>query len=265
MNGTDMRADQDRLVSVITCCYNMEAYIGETIRSVQAQTYPDWEMIVVDDGSTDGSAAAVQALAENEPRIRLIRQENRGSAAARNVGIRAARGRYIALLDADDLWHPDFLEKQLSFMADRQAVCVFASYRRIDEQSRDCLKPVICRPAITVRDMRVMNHIGCLTGLYDTKPHGKVYLKEELNSIRDDYAYWYDIVSAAGSAYGNREPLAAYRVTRGSTTGNKRRLIPKQYRFYREYLHESAPQALINTIRWGLSGLRKFSLGAILP
>lgn len=100
------------LVSIITPCYNGAKYIGETIDSVISQTYPDWEMIIVDDGSKDNSAQIVREYAEKDSRITLVQQENAGSAAARNNGIRRAEGQYIALLDADDLWHPDFLEKQ---------------------------------------------------------------------------------------------------------------------------------------------------------
>ncbi len=256
---------QAGLVSVVTSCYNGEKYLSETIRSVQAQAWRDWEMIIVDDGSQDASAEIAARFAAEDPRIRVLRQENRGSAAARNAGIRAARGRYIALLDADDVWHPDFLSSQLAFMENKKAVCVYSSYRRIDGQSREILRPTICKPSVTPRDMRVMNYIGCLTGLYDTAPYGRIYLREDLKSLRDDYAYWYEIVCRAGIAYGNPDILADYRVLSGSTTGNKRRLIPRQYRFYRTVLGESAPEAAVNVIRWGLSGLRKFSLGALRP
>jgi len=105
----------------------------------------------------------------------------------------------------------------------------------------------------------VMNRIGCLTGLYDTQKHGKVLLHEELRSIRDDYAYWYDIVCLEGEARGNPEILARYRVQTASTTGNKLKLVSKQYHFYRQYLKQNVPTACVNTVRWGLSGLRKFS------
>ena len=107
--------------------------------------------------------------------------------------------------------------------------------------------------------MRVMNYIGCLSGLYDISRHGKIYLKESLRSIRDDYAYWYDIVALENQAYGNQEILAYYRVFSNSTTGNKKKLIRKQYEFYRTYLNENPFIAMINLFRWGIAGLRKFS------
>lgn len=247
------------LVSIITPCYNGAKYISETIDSVIAQTYTEWEMIIVDDGSKDNSAQIISGYAAKDSRIRLISQENAGSAAARNNGIRNASGQYIALLDADDLWLPEFLEKQIAFMREKDAVCVCCSYMRIDENSAEIMRPTIAKDIITVKDMRVMNYIGCLTGLYDITRHGKIFLREELKSIRDDYAYWYDIVALEDKAYGNPEILAKYRVLSGSTTGNKKKLIKKQYRFYRDYLKEDPITAFFNVIRWGISGLIKFS------
>lgn len=245
-------------VSIITPCWNGEKYIGETIESVLGQTYPDWEMLIVDDGSTDGSRRIAAEYAGRDRRIRLFSQENAGSAAARNRGIREASGRYIALLDADDLWDPSFLEKQLAFMKEKKAVCVCCSYRYIDENSVYSGKAAKAKAEITEKDMLVMNRVGCLTGLYDTACFGKIYLREELRSIRDDYAYWYDIVKLSGFIAGNPEVLASYRVLAGSTTGNKRKLIGRQYRFYRDYLHLSRIRSAFNILVWGISGLLKF-------
>lgn len=249
----------DGLVSVITPCYNGERFIAETIESVLGQTYPRWEMIIVDDGSADRSAQIAEEYAARDERIQVLRQQNAGTACARNNAMRRAQGRYIALLDSDDVWEPDFLEKQLAFMRRTQSICVCSAYRRIDEHSREIQHPTRPLSVITPKDMRVMNRVGCLTGLYDSQKHGKVYLHEELKSLRDDYAYWYDIVALEGRACGNPEILARYRVLTGSTTGNKLNLVSKQYRFYRGYLGQGVPTALVNTLRWGLSGIIKFS------
>ena len=247
------------LVSIITPCFNGAQFIAETIESVLSQTYTQWEMIIVDDGSSDRTAEIAGEYVRRDGRVQLIRRANGGTASARNAGMNLARGRYIALLDADDLWEPDFLEKQLAFMAREKAICVCSAYRRIDERGREIQHPTVPPPVITPKEMRVMNHIGCLTGLYDSLPHGKVYLHEELKSIRDDYAYWYDIVALEGRASGNPEILARYRVLTDSTTGNKLKLVTKQYRFYRGYLKENVFRAAFNTLHWGVSGIRKFS------
>ena len=247
------------LVSVITPCYNGAKYISETIESVIAQTYAKWEMIIIDDGSKDNSVEIARNYAKQDSRIQLITQENAGSAAARNNGIRRAEGQYIALLDADDLWDTTFLEKQIAYMKEKGAVCVCCSYRRIDDKSREILHPLKVKSTITYKDMMVMNRIGCLSGLYDTAKYGKVYLREELRSIRDDYAYWLDIVKMEGIAVGNSEILASYRMLPDSTTGNKKRLIKKQFVFYHDYLKLGAIHSWINVFRWGVAGVIKFS------
>lgn len=246
------------LVSIITPCYNGEKYIARTIDSVLAQTYTDWEMIIIDDGSKDGSAALVRSYVEKDSRIQFYQQENAGSAAARNNGIRRAEGQYIALLDADDLWEPEFLEEQVRFMTEKNATCVYCSYRCINENDEEILNPVICKPEITTKDMMVTNYIGCLSGLYNLEKHGKVYLREELKSMRDDYAYWLDIVKLDDKAYGNQKLLARYRVLASSTTGNKKKLIKKQWRFYRDYLKLGVIKSGCNLVRWGMMGLKKY-------
>lgn len=246
------------LVSIITPCYNGAAYISETIESVLSQTYSYWEMLIVDDGSKDDSAFIVKSYGEKDNRIRLIQQANAGSAAARNHGIRQAKGQYIALLDADDVWHPDFLEQQIKFMKRKNAICVCCSYGMINAESKPILRPIIAKSLITRSDMKVRNYIGCLSGLYDCTKYGKIYLKESLKSIRDDYAYWYDIVALEGKAFGNPQILADYRVLSNSTTGNKKKLIKKQYQFYRNYLKENSIIAGINVIRWGMAGIKNF-------
>lgn len=246
------------LVSIITPCYNGEKYIHETIESVLKQTYSNWEMIIVDDGSKDNSSAIINEYVKKNNKIKLIKQENKGCASARNNGIRNANGRYIALLDADDVWNSNFLEEQIKFIKEKNAVCVFSEYERIDLNSKPYGHPTVAKEIVTVQDMKIMNYIGCLTGLYDTKKYGKIYLKEELKSIRDDYAYWYDVVSLEGKAFGNQKILAKYRVFAGSTTANKFNLIKKQYSFYRKYLNLNVLQSLISLVRWGICGLQKF-------
>lgn len=247
------------MVSVITPCYNGAGYISETIESVIAQTYENWEMIIIDDGSLDNSAEIIRSYEERDPRIRLISQKNAGSASARNRGIRNAGGQYIALLDADDLWDAEFLEEQIAFMKRKDAVCVCCSYRRINDKSEEILRPIKTKSTITYKDMTVMNRIGCLSGLYDISRYGKVYLREELKSIRDDYAYWLDIVKLEGYVAGNSQVLASYRILSDSTTGNKKKLVKKQFAFYHDYLKFGVIHSGINVLRWGIAGMIKFS------
>ena len=131
---------EQNLVSIITPMYNAEKYVGLTIDSVIAQTYKNWEMIIVNDGSKDNCAEIVKEYTQKDKRIKLINQPNAGSAAARNNALRNAVGQYICFLDTDDLWDNNFLEKQISFLKEKNAALVFSSYRRIDEKGDQIFK-----------------------------------------------------------------------------------------------------------------------------
>lgn len=248
------------LVSIVMPCYNGEQFIDETIESVISQTYERWELWVIDDGSKDNSYDLVSRYAEKDKRIHLIQQQNAGSAAARNNGIRHSHGQYLALLDSDDIWLPGFLDSQVRFIQQKGSICVCSSYSRIDEQSNEILKPVMSKAIITSKDMQSIDYIGCLTGLYDQSKYGKIYLKEELNSLLDDYAFWIDVINQEGVAYGNPKILAKYRVRKNSLTGNKKKLIMKHYKFYKEQLDQSSLQSLASVLKWGLNGFFKYSV-----
>lgn len=217
------------LVSIITPMYNGEKFVSETIESVLKQTYGNWEMIVIDDGSTDLGRDIVGKYIATEPRITLLSQKNAGSAAARNNGIRHAKGQYIALLDADDTWHNRFLEKQLKLMKEKNALLVYSSHTRIDEHSEEILKPFIVPSKVTYKDLLRNCYISCLTGLYDTSVYGKVYLHEDMNSLRDDYVYWLEIMKKVKVAYGNKEVLADYRMLNSSISRKKQKVIIPQF------------------------------------
>ncbi|MDE7110000.1 MAG: glycosyltransferase, partial [Muribaculaceae bacterium] len=130
---------EKELVSIITPMYKGAAFVGETIQSVLAQGYKNWEMIIVDDCSPDDGAGIREVKNYTEdPRIILVEsKDNRGSSGARNIARQKAKGRYIAFLDSDDIWHPDFLEKQMKFMKKKDAPLVLSSYKRIDENTKE--------------------------------------------------------------------------------------------------------------------------------
>ena len=176
------------LVTVVTPVWNAAATLAEAVASVGAQTLPDWELILVDDASTDGSREIARGLAAEEPRIRLIeRATNGGAAAARNDAIRAARGRLIAFLDADDRWHPEKLARQAAFMAAGGHALVFSAYRRIAADGR----PLgVVRPPLRVSRAELLkgNVIGCLTAVYDTAVFGRVEMPPLRR--RQDYGLW---------------------------------------------------------------------------
>ncbi len=224
---------EEMLVSIITPMYKGAALVGETIKSVQAQSYRNWEMIIVDDCSPDNGAgiAEVNKYAQNDQRVHLIAsKENRGSSGARNIALKAAKGRYIAFLDSDDIWHPDFLEKQISFMNSKNAPLVFSSYRRIDEITKEeILRPFIVPPTVTYRSLLKTCPIFPSTAIYDTEKTPKIFFNEALGSMRDDYVYWLTMFQDIKTGYGNPEILVDYRMRKSSVTNNKTKVIRPQW------------------------------------
>ena len=249
---------QAGLVSIITPLYNGEKYVAQTIESVLAQTYPHWEMIVVNDGSRDRSEQIVREYTERDPRIRLFSQSNGGSASARNNGIRRAEGQYIALLDADDLWEPFFLESQLALMRDKGALLVYGSHKRIDEAGHECLRPFIVPEQVTYRDLLRTCSISCLTALYDTSRYGKMYLNEALHSLRDDHLFWLDILKKVGVAYGNQRVIASYRILGNSVSRNKKKVIIPQFNIYYKYEKLGLVRSLYYLGCWAVNGFLKY-------
>lgn len=223
---------EKELVSIITPMYKGASFVGETIQSVQAQSYCNWEMIIVDDCSPDGGAgiAKVKKFA-SDPRIRLIAsKENRGSSGARNIAIKEAKGRYIAFLDSDDIWHPEFLASQLRFMKEKDAPLVYSSYRRIDENTKEeLLSPFIVPEKVTYKSLLKTCPIFPSTAIYDTVKTPKIYFNEELGSMRDDYVYWLKMLKSIPEGYGNKEILVDYRMRKSSVTGNKKKVIRPQW------------------------------------
>ena len=220
-------------VSVVTPAFNAERFLEETIRSVQSQTFGDWELIVVDDGSTDATRDIVTRLAGADPRIRLVAGRGRGGpAAARNRGIEEARGRYLAFLDGDDLWLPHKLEHQIEFMRARDAVFSFTSYSMIDEGGHPVGGTVRAPARLDYRGLLRNTIIGCLTVVLDreTIPHPRMPEMPQ----HEDLSLWYEILRGGVTAHGLPEVLARYRIVRGSASRNKFRSALHMWKVYRE-------------------------------
>jgi glycosyltransferase involved in cell wall biosynthesis len=219
-------------VTVVTPLWNAAATLAEAVASVRAQTRGDWEMVIVDDGSTDGSGALAARLAAGEPRLRLIAwAENRGAAAARNAAIRAARGRFLTFLDADDRWRADKLERQIGYMEATGAPFTFAAVRRIDEGGR----PLGVLPAPARVDYARLlrgNVIPCQTAAYDRAHYGAVEMPDLPR--RQDYGLWLTLLARGGEAHGLPEPLADWRMRSGSLSSNKLVAAGGTWRVYRE-------------------------------
>jgi teichuronic acid biosynthesis glycosyltransferase TuaG len=243
------------LVSVVMPARNSERYIGAAVDSVLCQSYRDWELIVVDDGSTDGTAVIMQELLAREPRMRLLRLAHPcGPARARNTAIEAAEGRYIAFLDSDDLWLPAKLERQLEVMQRTKAALSFTAYRKIDSQGNLGRAVMDVPAAVTYADLLKTNVIGCLTAVYDAHALGKRYMPQ---AGHEDYALWLAILSDAVVAVGINEALACYRVHDGSVSRNKLKAAGMQWVVYRGVARLSIWQSLYYFFHYAYRGLKK--------
>ncbi len=243
------------LVSIITPCYNTEPFIAATIESVLAQSMTNWEMIVVDDGSTDASNAIVASYAAWDSRITLVTlNQHAGVHHARKTAVGRARGRYIAFLDSDDLWLPDKLAKQTAFMADHDLAFSYTSYQLIDREDNN-LGTFVTAPSITYVSLLKTCSVGCLTAMYDTRKLGKVYLSDV---ARDDYALWLTILKQIKTAKGIVEPLAVYRVSKPSYSSNKFRAARRQWRVYRQYEQLGRAQSMYYFCHYVYHGLAKY-------
>jgi glycosyltransferase involved in cell wall biosynthesis len=203
-------------VSIITPTFNSERFIAETILSVQAQTYKDWEMIIVDDCSTDRTAEIVASFQEKDSRIKyLYNSTNKGSAFSRNIAIQKAKGKWIAFLDSDDLWYPEKLEKQIEFMTRNDIHFSYTNYCEIDESSKEIGVLISGPEVITNKLMRAYCWPGCLTVMYDAEFLGLMQTAEI--KINEEYALWIKISSVA-NCHLLDENLAKYRRHNNSLT-----------------------------------------------
>jgi teichuronic acid biosynthesis glycosyltransferase TuaG len=219
-------------VSVVTPAWNAEATLGAAVASVIAQTRGDWEMLVVDDGSTDGTRARAEALAAAEPRLRVLGGARGGAAAARNAAIRAARGRFVAFLDADDLWRPEKLARQIGYMEATGAPFTFASVQRIDEAGRPLGTPAPAPARVDYARLLRGNVIPCQTAAYDRLHYGPVEMPPLAR--RQDYGLWLLLLARGGEAHGLPEVLADWRMRPGSLSSNKLLAAAGTWAVYRE-------------------------------
>lgn len=233
----------ESVVSVIMPAFNAAEFIAESIRSVQQQTYSSWELLVIDDASTDGTSQVVEGMAENDDRIKLhVLPTNQGAGFARNIGIKAATGDYISFLDADDLWKSHKLQTQLAVMKEEGEKVCFSSYGLMDESGRSLDKQIKALKILTFDKLKKANYIGNLTGIYNASELGKIYCP--LIRKRQDWGLWLLAVKKAGGARGIQEPLALYRERRGSISGNKIEMLKYNYRVYRKVLKYSSLKSL---------------------
>ena len=234
-------------VSIITPTYNSERFITETILSVQAQTYQDWEMIIVDDCSTDRTAEIVASFQEKDSRIKYFyNTTNKGSAFSRNLALQKAKGKWIAFLDSDDLWHPEKLEKQIEFMTKNNFHFSYTNYCEIDENSKGTGILITGPKIITNKLMKAYCWPGCLTVMYDAEKVGIIQIVDI--KINEEYALWIKIAKNL-NCYLLDENLAKYRRHNNSLTSQSYfKLIKWHYIMFRKSENKNIFSALFFTL-----------------
>lgn len=233
----------NNLVSIITPSYNSSEFISQTITSVLNQTYNNWELIIVDDVSTDNSIKIIESFVKKDHRIKLYRlAKNSGAGVARNKAIEISKGDFIAFLDSDDLWLQDKLEFQVNFMIKNNYNLTYTSYKVIKENGEDLGKTVISEPQLDYRKMLYSNKIGCLTAMYNVTTLGKVYMPEIRK--RQDYALWLKILKKENFAFGLQEVLSCYRDRSNSISNNKIEMLKWNWNLYRNVEKLSYIQSL---------------------
>lgn len=221
------------LVSVITPAYNSARFIGHAISSVANQTFLGWEMIVVDDCSSDDTARVVAHYARHEGRIKFVSlPQNSGAGVARQTALELARGRYVAFLDADDLWKPDKLEKQLAFLEQTNQGFAFSAYDCIDQNGEPTGVRIGVPARLSYTGLFFCNFVGNLTGIYDTEVFGKIPISKVRK--RQDWILWLQILKKLKSARSMPESLAFYRVHGQSLSSSKLKLLRDNYIVYRQ-------------------------------
>lgn len=249
----------EELISIIVPVYNAERFIRETMDSVLAQTCSGWELLLVEDGSSDSTVEVIEQYREEnrENRIRLIRQpSNMGAAKARNRGLQEAKGRYIAYLDADDLWMPEKLERELAFMKEKEAAFAFTGYEFADERGNGTGKVVRVPETLTYRQALSNTTIFTTTVMFDRRKIDSALL--EMPVIKsEDTALWWKVLRNGYVAYGLDENLAKYRRPAKSLSSNKLEALRRIWNLYRKAEGMSIPDSLWHFCFWAVRAVKR--------
>lgn len=243
---------QDELISVIMPAYNSEKYIADSIISVLMQTYKNWELIIIDDGSKDATKNVIQRF--QDKRIIYIYQKNEGVASARNNGISKANGRYIAFLDSDDLWLSNKLELQLNYMQNHNYGFTYTWYRQFHIEPDEVHKVVKTKQSVDYLELLKGNDIGCLTVMIDRHYIKNIFMP---SSHHEDYVTWLNILRNGYKAHALAIDLARYRKTNNSLTGNKFKSLLWTWKVYRVTQKFSIIKSLYYLSYYLIQGIKK--------
>lgn len=248
--------ESNPLVSVVMPCYNAEKYIRESIDSVINQSFQNWELVIVNDGSKDNSLAIIEDYSRKDNRIRFIHCTTPSGSPAepRNIGIREAKGRYIAFLDSDDIWTPDKLESQLGVFSSGDFIIVYCNYESITEEgermNRINTEPSLC----DYKQLLKYNCIGCSEAMFDSQKIGKPQFKK---IGHEDYLFWLTIMKNGGVAANTNKVQLLYRERESSVSGDKIKAVKWTWHIYRDELKLSFFKALYCFTCYALKGIER--------
>lgn len=244
-------------VSIITPCYNSEQFIADTIESVLEQTFQNWEMIIVDDKSSDNSVSIVKEYSKKDKRIKLICLENNSGSPTipRNKGISIAKGRFIAFLDSDDLWSPTKLEEQIHLFQENNVAIVFSNYEKIDEEGMKKNRIIKAPAFVKYKDLLKGNSIACSTAIYDSKKVGKIYF---VNQRHEDYILWLSILKKGYIGKNSNTITTFYRVRKSSISANKIKVIKWTWNIYRKTENLSLTSSIFYMFTYLYKSLKKY-------
>lgn len=240
---------KDGLVSIITPTYNCGKFIAETIETVLAQTYTNWEMIIVDDVSNDNTEEVVKQYMDKDERIKYKKlDENSGAAVARTTAMKLAEGQYMAFLDSDDLWTSDKLERQLAFMKQNGYAFSCTAYEQVDENGKSLERVIKTIEKTDYNRLLLDCPVGNSTVMYDVSKMGKF----EVPNIRkrNDDALWLQMLKKEKYIWGMPDVLMKYRIRTNSISSNKLSVIKYHWILYRDIEHLSVLRSLFHIGYW---------------
>ena len=231
-------------------------YLKYTVESVLQQTYPHWELLIIDDGSSDETFACAEAYAAADSRIHAIKNEkNMGVAATRNRGIELAEGAYIAFLDSDDMWREDKLMRQLTLLQSTKADIAYSAYSFVDANNTPLGKPYLVPNTTDFKKMLLENVIGLST----TMVKRNILKQHRFNSdfYHEDYVLWLELLRDTAQAAGDKECLVQYRAMRGTRSANKLNAARHRWRVYRDALGLNIWHSAISFVGYAIAGAKK--------
>ena len=247
----------ESLVSIITPCYNAAEFISQTIDSVLNQSFSNFEMLIIDDSSTDNSSSIIHKYSLKDSRIKYLKTQNPSGSPSlpRNIGIENAKGKYIAFLDADDIWLADKLQKEVEFLEQNKYDLVYSYYEKIDFNGTRNNRIIKTREQTTYQDLLKSNSIPCLTSIIRREAIGKTRFKQ---IPQEDFCFWLDILKKGYTAHNLCEVTALYREAKTSRSANKLDMFKGYWNVIRNHQHIGFIPSCYYMITYTILGFAKY-------